>query len=144
MISFCSSPESLFFSSTEEWQLFCQEVGGIVPVYFWNGKYTVICEEIRRTGEHGAVMLGDGRNAITHYVTPGGVLSHHWEAFYGKQGTESRKYWSFVAKELPQEIDRGEQYWLRSYRQSACPGLYEAVTKDGVPYPLGKSAVSAA
>lgn len=125
-------PRSISFSSLTEWQAFCQEVGGIVPVYFWNGHYTVICEKGRFEGEHGAVMLGENRNAVIHYATPGGgMLSYHWEAYYGRL-TQSRMYWTFEAAELPQEIDRGCNYWLRTYRQTDRPGLYEAVTEDGV------------
>jgi hypothetical protein len=131
-------PESLCFDSLVEWTSFCQDVGGIVPVYFWNGHYTVIAGKGRPEGEHGAVMLGESRDAVVHYATPGGgMLSYHWEASYGEP-SQSRMYWEFeAAKDLPQEIDRGVGCWLRTYRQTDRPGLYEAITEDGaVLYPV--------
>jgi hypothetical protein len=138
MINLSNRSESLSFNSIDEWEAFCQEVGGVVPVYFWNGKYVVIVENANRVGEHGAVRLGDDRHAVIQYATPGGgTLSYHWEACYRKSYSESRKYWVFsAAEELPQQIDRGDDYWLRSYRQTDYPGLYEAVTEGGVIYPI--------
>jgi hypothetical protein len=136
-IKFSRAPEGLFFLSVKDWQTFCQEVAGIVPVYLWNGRYIVISEMISRSGNHGAVRLGEGRSAETHYYTPAGKLSHHWEAFYGRRGGSSVHCWRFEAGELPQEVARGEKCWLKSYRQSNTPGIYEAVTKDGVLYPVG-------
>jgi hypothetical protein len=101
-----SFPESLSFDSLTEWETFCQEVGGLIPVYFWKGTYRVISEKGRSEGDHGAAKIYNEIHTVAHYKDPNGTLSHHWHACHGDH-TENTMYWTFAAEgESPQKIDR--------------------------------------
>lgn len=129
--------DELYFESMHEWQKACQEMNEIIPVYLWDNKYIVIVTNVTKSGDRGCVALGSTRNAVTNYETPFGVLSHHWKAYYATgNGGYNRKYWTFKCNgKLPNKIKRQGDYWLSGWVATTIPGLYNAVTQDGIPYP---------